>query len=88
MISHVATTIAFEYFDASLCELLRRSEYIPGLGVSTQRNHRRVLEQQQDIADTIFFAKVHELLLQTKARGVIDSAELEDRDHIAPGNYK
>src|SRR5207253_1037067 len=63
---------------------VRRGEYIPGLGVSPQRNHRRVLLQQEDIADTILFTKVHQFLLQAKACGVVDYAELEERDHIAP----
>jgi hypothetical protein len=44
-----------------------------------------VFEQKQDIADLFFFAERDQLLLQAEACGVVDGAELDDRDHFVIG---
>jgi hypothetical protein len=40
-----------------------------------------MFEQQQDIADAVFFAQFDEAQLQAQAGGVVDGAELEDGNH-------
>src|SRR5262249_28243349 len=62
-------------------QLLPRSEHVLGLRVAPQSDDRRVLEQQKDIADLPALAQLHQRLLQLERRRVVDSAELEDRDH-------
>jgi hypothetical protein len=41
-----------------------------------------VFEQEEDVADFFFFAEGDQLLLELQAGGVVDGAELEDRDQI------
>jgi hypothetical protein len=41
-----------------------------------------VFEQKENVADFFFFAQRDELLLQTKAGGVIDGSELDEGDQI------
>ena len=47
-----------------------------------------MFEQQQDVADAAFFAQFDEALLQAQAGGVVDGAELEDRDHERLRNWQ
>ncbi len=40
-----------------------------------------MFEQEEDVTDLFRFAQGDELLLQAQAGGVVNSAELDDRDH-------
>jgi len=76
----VAAAVALEEFDAALGEEFGGCDYVRSFGVAAQRDYWLVFEQKQDIADFLFFAQSDELLLQAKACGVVDGAELEDGD--------
>ena len=76
----VASAVAFEKLDAALGEEFGRSDHVGGFRVAAQGDDRRVFEQQQDVADLLFFAQCDELLLQAQAGGVVDGAELDDGD--------
>ena len=41
-----------------------------------------MFEQEKNVANFVPFAQRHELLLQTKAGGIVDDAELENGDHF------
>ena len=78
MESHVTAAIAFEDFDTALGELFGRSENVFRFGVSSQRNHWRVLQQQKNVADGAIFPQVDQPLLQLQTSGVIHNVELDD----------
>ena len=73
----VATAVAFEELDTSLGEELGGRNYIRRFRVAAQCDDWRVFEQEKHVADLFFFAEGDELLLQAKARGVINGAELD-----------
>ena len=78
----VAAAVAFEELNAALGKEFGRGDYVRGFGVAAERDDGRVFEQEQDVADFFFFAQGDELLLQAQAGGVVDGAELDDRDQI------
>jgi len=75
---YVSAAVAIEALNAASSEQFVRCDYVRGFGVAAERDHRRVLEQQQGIADASFLSQVDQLLLQAKAGGVIERAELEN----------
>ena len=79
---YVAAAVAFEEFDPTLLQEFRRGEYVRGFGIAAQGDYRFVLQQEKDVADFFFFAEGDQLLLQFQAGGVIDSAELDNGDHV------
>jgi hypothetical protein len=78
----IATAVAFKKFNAALREEFRGGGHIGGFGVAPERDDRRVFEQQQDVANFFRFAQVDQLLLEAETSGVVNSAELDDRDQI------
>jgi len=78
--SHVPAAIAVEYFHTALGKELGRGKNVRRLSVSAQSDHRRMFEQKKYVADTPILAQLNKTLLQTKASGVINRAELEDGD--------
>jgi hypothetical protein len=79
--SDIAAAVAFEKFDAALGKHFGRRDYVGGFGVAAQRDDWLVFEQEQDIADLLFFAQRDQLLLQAQARGVVECPELDDGNH-------
>ena len=78
----VPAAVAFEYLYPALSEQFGRSNDVGGFGVAAERDHRRVLKQQQHVSNAAFLAQSYQLLLQAKPGRVIDSAELENGDQI------
>ena len=78
MESHVTAAVGFEDFDTAMGELFGRSEDVFRFGVSSQRNHWRVLQQQKNVADEAVFTQVDQPLLQLQTSGVIYNFELDD----------
>jgi hypothetical protein len=78
--SDIPTTVTLRHLHCAPLEKLRRSKDVSPLCVATQGNDCRVFEQEKNVADAPFLAQFDEALLQAQARGVVDRAELEDRD--------
>ena len=78
----VASSIAFVQLDSSLLEEFGRRNYVCGFGVPAQGDYRLVFEEEQEVADLSLFAEGDQLLLQAETCGVVDDAELDDRDQI------
>jgi len=79
---NVTTAIALEDFDAALGKEFRGSDHVCGFGVAAQRDHGRVFEQEEYVANLFFLAQSDELLLQAEPCGVVNAAELDDGDQI------
>src|SRR5439155_9371228 len=62
MESHVTAAVGFEDFDTALGELFGRSEDVLCFGISSQRDHRRVLQQQKNVPDEAVFTQVDQPL--------------------------
>jgi hypothetical protein len=78
---HVATTIAFEYFYTALGQQFWGGQNVFLFGIAAESDDWGVFEQQQNVTDAAFFAQFDQASLQAQACGVVDGAELEDRDH-------
>ena len=78
MKGHIAAAIAFKYLNSPRRQRLRRHQHIRPLRVPPERNHRRVLQQQQHIADHAGLAQLDQLLLQPKPFAIIHLTELDD----------
>jgi hypothetical protein len=79
----IATAITLKDLNAAGSELFSRSQHIGRLGVASERDHRRVFEQKQDIADLSRLAQINQLLLQANPFAIINLTELDDRNHVA-----
>jgi hypothetical protein len=44
-----------------------------------------MFEQEKNVAHVFFFAESDQLLLQAQTCGIVDGAELDDRDHFVIG---
>jgi hypothetical protein len=73
----VTTAVAFEKFHAALGEEFRRSNHVGSFRVAAESDHRRVFEQEQNVADLLLFTQVNELPLQAQAGGVVNGSELD-----------
>ena len=78
MESHVTAAVGFEDFDTALGELFGRSENVFRFGISSERDDRRVLQQQKNVTDEAVFTQVDKPLLQLQTGGVIYDVELAD----------
>jgi hypothetical protein len=77
---NIPSAIRFKDLNAALGEELGRRENVFLFGITTESNHRRVLKQQENIANAPIFAQIDKLLLQPQGGRVIKRAELEKRD--------
>ncbi len=80
MEGNVAAAIDVEELDAALGEELRRSDHVFKPGIASQGDNRRMLQQQQGIADTTGLAQVEQRALQLQRRIVRDQAEMKNVD--------
>ena len=62
--------------DAVLAERLRRREKIANVATAPERDHRRMLQQQELIGDRVLLPQLHEPLLQLRAVLVRDEIEI------------
>jgi hypothetical protein len=77
----VASPVAFENFDVALGKQLGRGDYVCRFRVAAEGYDRRVLKEQERVPNAAFFPQRDELLLKAKTGCVIDSAELNNRNH-------
>ena len=82
MKSHIPATITLEEFNPALDEGFGRSQHVHGFCVSSEGDNRCVLQKKKRIADAAVFAKCYQFFLQAQSGGVINGAELEDRNQI------
>lgn len=80
---YVTAAIAFEDIDSTHGQLLGRNENIRGPGIAPKRDYRRVLKEQKHVANLPGLAQFDKFLLQTHAFGVVERAEVDDRDHFS-----
>lgn len=78
----ISSTVAFENFDAALGKQLGQGDYVCRFRVAAEGYDRRVLKQQERVTNAAFFAEGNELFLKAETGGVVNRAELEDRDQI------
>src|SRR5882724_9899964 len=74
----VAAAIGFMQFNAIGGKKLARSDDVFCSTIAAQSDHRRMLQQEQRMADASFFHQTDERLLQLERDGVIHSAEIQD----------
>lgn len=77
----IAAAIALEELDAASGKLIGRSKHVGSLGVASERDDGSVFEQQQHVADLACLAQLDQRTLQPQTFGVIDDAELDNRNH-------
>src|SRR5207253_3792052 len=78
VIGDVPAAVRLEQFEAAGCEHLRRPEDVLGLRSASQRDDRRMLEQQQRIGHEALRARLHQKLLHGEPVLVFDAAEAAD----------
>ena len=81
VIGDVAAAVDLVEGDAARGKQLIGGENVGAVGVAAQRKHRRMLEQQQHVADAVLLAQRDQLLLQAKGFSVGDAAEIEVLNH-------
>ena len=79
----VPAAIAFENLNPARRQRLGRSQHIRRLRIPAQRNHRRMFQQQEHVADLPGFAQLDEFFLKTQAVGISKLPELDNRNHVA-----
>jgi hypothetical protein len=76
VIRHVAAAAGFEYLDAPRRELIRRGDDVrPAVLLDADRDHVRMLQQQQGVGDAVGFAILDERALQVERVGVGNETE-------------
>ncbi len=82
--SNVSAAIAFVKLYAALGQEFGRCNHIGSLRIAPESNDGGVLQQQQHIADLLRFSQLNQLLLQAQTGGVVNGAELDERDQSFP----
>jgi hypothetical protein len=80
MKSNIAAAISFMQLNPIGRKEFTRCDNVLRSGIPAQRNHRRMLQQEQGVADAPVFYQLDERLLQLKRNGVIHAAKVEDVD--------
>src|SRR5438876_7281877 len=91
MKGHISPSVAFEDLNSALGKEFRRRNNICRFGVSTQSDDGRVLKQEQRVTNAGVLAERYQLFLQAQAGSVVESAELEDRNHnktVSPQGHR
>ena len=78
---NIPAAIALEHLDAASGQHFGRSEHVGSLGVASERDDRRVLEQQQHVADLSRLAQIDQRPLQTQTFAVVKRPELDNGNH-------
>ena len=80
VVGDIAAAIDLVQLHAALCEQFVAGEDIGAMRVAAKREHRRMLQQQQRVADEVLLARSDDLLLDGEAFRVGDAAEMEEID--------
>ena len=67
MVGHVAAAVDLVQLHAALRKQLIAGEDVRAVSIAAQREHRRMLEQQQRVADQVLLARGDDLLLDRQA---------------------
>ena len=81
VVGDVATTIDFVEGDAAAREELIGCEDVGAVCIAAEGEHRRVFEEQQNVADAALLAEFDQLRLEKERFAVVDAAEIEVLDH-------
>ena len=71
VIGHISATIALINLDPFALQMSRRGEDVAAIGVSAQRDHGRMFQQQENIRDLAGVAQVYESTLELKSGSVV-----------------
>jgi hypothetical protein len=74
VVGDVAATVDLVERDATACKEIIGSKNVVAVGVAAEGEHRRMLEEQQDIADAALLAQVDKFHLETESFAVVDAA--------------
>src|SRR4051812_9145462 len=77
---YVTTTIGLMQFNSIGSQELARCDDVLRSGIAPHRDHRRVFQQKQRMANASFFYQLDKGLLQLQRNGVIHAAEIKDID--------
>src|ERR1051326_4456355 len=80
MISNIAAAITLEYFHAAGSQRIARGNYVFFFCIAAKSNYRRMLEQQQHVADCASFTPLNQCALKFEGLGVRDNAKLQYTD--------
>ena len=80
VIGDVSSAVGLEQRDPAPRQQLVAGNDVPAVGIPAQGEHRRMLDQQQHIADAFLLAQGTDLLLQGQGRRVVQAAEIHQRD--------
>jgi hypothetical protein len=78
VIGDVPAASAFEIFHAFLPQNIFASQQIGAIAAAAQRNHVRMLAQQQNVSDSAGFARRNDAFLQLPRIGVRNQAKIDD----------
>ena len=79
----VTAAIAFVKLDVALGQEFGRCNHVGSFRIAPESDDGGVLQQQQHVADLVRFSQFNQLLLQSHTGGVINGAELDERDQCA-----
>jgi hypothetical protein len=79
---NIAAAIALEKLYPSLRQQVWPSYYISLLSVATERDYRCVFKEEENVSNPAIFAQINKLLLEAEPGGIVDGAELENRNHL------
>ena len=82
VIGDVAAAIDFVERNAAAREQFVGGDHVGTMGIAPQREHRRMLQQQEGVPDSLLVAEFYELLLQRETAIVFHSAEIEITEHM------
>jgi len=93
VIGHIAAAVDLVNFNALLREQFVRRKDVGARAVAAQRQHRRMLHQQQRVADSTGLARSHNLILNAQAFRIGNAPELEEMDdaitaHLNPLQHR
>ena len=67
--------------DTTASQELVGSENVGAVGIAAKGEHRRMLEEKQDVADEPLLAEFNKLRLEAQGIAVVDAAEIEGMNH-------
>src|SRR6516225_2783067 len=82
----IPAAVAFKNRYPAFLQHLGRRQQILRLSVAAKGDHRRMLNEQQHIADSLLLAESHQALLQAKPDSIVQGLKTKDRDHLVTGS--
>ena len=83
VVGDIAATVDLVYLHAARSQKFISGQNVRAAGVSSQCQHWRMFQKQQNIADALLMTQFDECFLQRQPCGVIKASEIENRkDHL------